>query len=57
MIGSQNRGQEQLFAAGSYRDLIPDDHILKRVDRVLDLSWLEDEAREPYCEDRGRSCA
>lgn len=39
MLGS--RGAEQLeFFAGSLRDLIPDDHVLARVDRVLDLSWL-----------------
>ena len=26
--------------AGSPRELVPDDHVLARVDRVLDLSWL-----------------
>jgi transposase len=40
--------------AGSLRDLIPKDHILRRVDRVLDLSWLRDELRDCYCEDNGR---
>ncbi len=41
MLG--RRGPEQFaFFAGSLRDLIPDDHILARVDRVLDLSWLHD---------------
>ena len=54
MIGSQERWQEDLFVAGSLRDLIPDDHILRRVDRVLDLSWLRDELRDCYCEDNGR---
>jgi len=38
MVGRQQRGQEELFVAGPLRDLIPDDHILKRVDRVLDAS-------------------
>jgi len=54
MIGRQNRWQEDLFVACSLRDLIPDDHILKRVDEVLDLSWLRDEVRECYCLDNGR---
>jgi len=36
MLGRQERWQEDLFAAGPLRDLIPNDHILKRVDRVLD---------------------
>ena len=54
MLGRQERWQEDLFIAAPLRDLIPDDHILKRVDRVLDLSWLRDEVRDLYCEDNGR---
>jgi transposase len=34
--------------------LVPDDHILARVDRVLDLSWLHDEVADLYCADNGR---
>ncbi|TIT83030.1 MAG: transposase, partial [Mesorhizobium sp.] len=30
------------------------DHILARVDRVLDLSWLRDEVANLYCNDNGR---
>ena len=53
MLG--RRGAEQLeFFAGSLRDLIPDDHILARVDHVLDLSWLPGEVAELYCPDNGR---
>ncbi|GGC72636.1 hypothetical protein GCM10011504_57720 [Siccirubricoccus deserti] len=37
--------------AGSLRDLIPDDHVLARVDRVLDLSWLRAEVRHLYAAD------
>lgn len=54
MLGRQERQQEWLFVVGSLRDLIPDDHILRRVDRVLDLSWLRDEVREFYDENNGR---
>jgi transposase len=54
MIGKQDRWQEDLFVACPLRDLIPDDHILKRVDRVLDLSWLRKEVRDCYCVDNGR---
>ena len=49
-----DRWQEDLFIAGPLRDLIPDEHILKRVDAVLDLSWLHDEVRECYSQDLGR---
>lgn len=54
MIGNQERWQEDLFVAGPLRDLIPDDHVLKRVDKVLDLSWLRREVADCYCEDNGR---
>ena len=54
MIGRRAPRQEVLFVAGSMRSFIPDDHILVQVDRVLELSWLEDEVREVYCEETGR---
>jgi len=54
MIGKQDRWQEDLFVAGPLRDLIPDDHILKQVDRILDLSWLREEVRDTYSEGQGR---
>ena len=54
MIGRQERWQEDLFVAGPLSDLIPEDHILKRVDRVLDLRWLRDEVRDLYDERQGR---
>ena len=54
MLGRQERWQEDLFVAGPLRDLIPDDHILKRVDRVLDRAWLRDEVRDCYDARQGR---
>jgi transposase len=54
MVGKQDRWQEDLFVAGPLRNLIPDDHVLKRVDKVLDLSWLRGEVADCYCADNGR---
>lgn len=54
MLGHKERGQSELFITGSLRQLLPDDHILVRVDRVLDLSWLRSEVAELYCQDNGR---
>jgi transposase len=54
VIGNQERWQEELFVAGPLSSLIPDDHILKLVDKVLDLSWLRDEVKDLYCCDNGR---
>ncbi|RWE28324.1 MAG: hypothetical protein EOS79_33550, partial [Mesorhizobium sp.] len=31
------------------------DHILARVDRVLDLDWLREEVADLYCADNGQS--
>jgi hypothetical protein len=42
VIGRQERWQEDLFVACPLSSLVPDDHILKRVDAILDLSWLPD---------------
>lgn len=54
MIGRQERWQGTLFVAGSLEELIPDEHILKRVDKVLDLKWLHKEVSDCYCDTNGR---
>ena len=54
MIGRQQRWQEELFVAGPLSSLVPDDHILRLVDKVLDLSWLRDQVKDLYCCDNGR---
>lgn len=45
MLSRQDRWQGDLFVACSLRDLVPDDHVLRKVDRILDLSWLRDEVK------------
>ncbi|HET9396730.1 MAG TPA: transposase, partial [Nitrospiraceae bacterium] len=54
MLGTVSRWQEELFVAGSLKELIPEDHILRRVDEVLSLSWLRQEIEDCYCLDNGR---
>lgn len=54
MIGRQDRAQGTIFVMGSLGDLVPEDHILRRVDRAMDFSWLRDEVRDCYCETNGR---
>jgi hypothetical protein len=39
MLGRRARGELEFLVCGSLRDLVPDDHVLARVDRVLDLGW------------------
>ncbi len=54
MIGSRTRDQLEFFVCGSLRDLVPDDHILARVDQVLDLGWLRGEVADLYASGVGR---
>jgi transposase len=54
MLGRKERDQLELFISGSLRQLIPDEHVLVRVDGVLDLSWLRNELSDLYCLHNGR---
>src|SRR3712207_6488986 len=54
MLGRKARGQLELVLAGSLRDLIPDDHVLVRVDRVLDLGWLRADVADCCAAGAGR---
>ncbi len=54
MLGRRVRGQGQLVFAGSLRELLPNDHVLVRVDPVLDLDWLRAEVAECYAAGGGR---
>jgi transposase len=54
MLERRDRLQDELFVAGSLRELIPEDHVLVGVDRVLDLSWLRAEVSGCYDLSQGR---
>jgi len=54
MIGRQQNHQQTLFIPGDIRDYIPDDHILSKVNTVLDLTWLQGAVEHLYCQQNGR---
>lgn len=54
MLGWKERDQLELFITGSLRQLVPADHVLARVGRILDLSWLREEVADCYCLENGR---
>ncbi len=59
MLGRRERTQPELFVAGSLRELLPDEHVLVRVDRVLDLGWLRGQVEplySPAAESPGPRC-
>lgn len=43
-----------MMVAGSLGDLVPGEHILARVNRILDLSWLPDQVADCYAKGQGR---
>ncbi len=55
MLGEISERKQQEFFTPLFLDkLIPEDHILKRVDRILETGWIRDEVRQLYSETMGR---
>jgi len=48
MMGEQVGGQDRLFYEFDLEERVPCDHLLRRIDDVLDLSWLRAELRAFY---------
>jgi len=53
MMGRQRGDQDRLFYDISLDQLVPTDHLVRRIDAVLDLSWLHRELA-PYYSHTGR---
>ena len=48
MMGQSVGGQDRLFYEFDLEDVVPADHLLRRIDAVLDLSWLRGELAPFY---------
>jgi transposase len=48
MMGRLKRDQEQLFYSFSLEEAVPDDHQVRAIAGVLDLSWVHDELERYY---------
>ena len=48
MMGAPVGRQDRLFYEFDLDDMVPSDHLLRRIDAVLDLSWLRDELEPHY---------
>ncbi len=48
MMGAPVGRQDRLFYEFDLEDMVPSDHLLRRIDAVLDLSWLRDELEAHY---------
>ena len=47
-MGRHNRGQEQLFYSFCLDEVVPDDHLVRAIATVLDLSWVYAELASYY---------
>src|SRR5271156_5946293 len=54
MMGRLDHGQEQFFYSFRLDEVVPDDHLVRAIAAVLDLSWVHDEL-EPYYSRLGRT--
>ena len=52
-MGRRERGQRQFFYAFHLDDVVPPDHLVRKIDAVLDLEWVHREL-EPYYSHTGR---
>jgi transposase len=48
MMGRSSRDQEQLFYSFNLEEVIPDDHLVRALARILDLSWVRPELAPHY---------
>ena len=53
MLGRQEY-QPKLFSTGNIEELIPQHHFLRKVDKVIELSFVRELAKDFYCPDNGR---
>ena len=53
MLGEQAGQQDRLFYEFNLEDRVPNDHLLRRLDAVLDLNWLRTEL-SPFYSHTGR---
>ena len=53
MMGQHDTGQGQLFYSFDLDEVVPADHLVREIDRVLDLSWVRQELA-PYYSATGR---
>jgi len=52
-MGRSESGQEKLFYQFCLEEVVPPDHLVRRLDRVLDLGWLHN-TLAPYYSHTGR---
>jgi transposase len=52
-LGRLKSNQGQLFYEFRLGDVVPEDHLVRKIETALDLSWLRSELA-PHCSSMGR---
>jgi transposase len=56
MINFKKVRQEEAFHYFNMDEKIPDNHILRKIDKYVDFSFIDKLVDHPYSEDTGRHC-
>ncbi|SFS72631.1 Transposase [Paenibacillus sp. 453mf] len=49
-----NREKQQAYEFVSIEELVPQDHLLRKIDKYIDFSFIDAKVRPLYCENNGR---
>ncbi|GED72041.1 hypothetical protein BRE01_57430 [Brevibacillus reuszeri] len=49
-----NKDKQTAYEFVSIEQLVPQDHMLRKIDKYIDFSFILDKVRPYYCEDNGR---
>jgi transposase len=49
-----NRNKQQSYELVSLEELVPADHLLRKIDKYINFSFIEEKVRPLYCQDNGR---
>jgi transposase len=49
-----NSGKQSSYEFVSIEDLVPQDHMLRKIDKYIDFNFIREKVKPLYCEDNGR---
>ena len=51
---TRNCGKQNKFHILTIENLVPEEHFLRKLDRLVDFSFIYEETKEYYCHHNGR---
>ncbi len=49
-----NNGKQNAYEFVSIEDLVPQDHMLRKIDKYISFEFIREKVKPLYCEDNGR---